>query len=112
VRYTYEIYVSKKNAIIRDVTLYGSFKNRRFGGAHRVLHQGAKISELGTALAVNVSSSLILSTLMIKTLCTPESSVLTRTTRRHIPEDGILHSHRFENLKPYMSLTNINFLLI
>jgi hypothetical protein len=28
-----------------------------------------------------------------------ETSVHTRSTRRHIPEDGILHSHRCENLK-------------
>jgi hypothetical protein len=28
-----------------------------------------------------------------------ETSVLTRPTRRHIPEDGNLHSHRRENLK-------------
>jgi hypothetical protein len=27
-----------------------------------------------------------------------ETSVLTRSTRRHIPEDGILHSYRRENL--------------
>jgi hypothetical protein len=28
-------------------------------------------------------------------------SVLTRTTRHHISEDGILYSHRRENLKSY-----------
>jgi hypothetical protein len=27
--------------------------------------------------------------------------VHTRSTLRYIPEDGILHSHRHENLKPY-----------
>jgi hypothetical protein len=32
-----------------------------------------------------------------------EMSVQTRSTQRHIPEDGILHSHRCENLKSYTS---------
>jgi hypothetical protein len=32
----------------------------------------------------------------------PETSVHTRSTRRHIPEDGILHSHRREDLKSYI----------
>jgi hypothetical protein len=30
-----------------------------------------------------------------------ETSVLTRATPRNIQEDGILHSHRRENLKSY-----------
>jgi hypothetical protein len=33
-----------------------------------------------------------------------ETSVLTRTTQRNIPEDAILHSHRRENLKSYNSV--------
>jgi hypothetical protein len=32
---------------------------------------------------------------------TSETSVLTRTTRRHIPEYGILHSHCLQNFKSY-----------
>jgi hypothetical protein len=31
----------------------------------------------------------------------PEMLVFTRATRRHIPEDDILHSHRHEKLKFY-----------
>jgi hypothetical protein len=34
-----------------------------------------------------------------------DMSVLTRATRRHIPEDDILHSHRRGNLKSYKVLT-------
>jgi hypothetical protein len=34
-----------------------------------------------------------------------ETSVLIRATRRNIPKDDILHSHRRENLKSYIALT-------
>jgi hypothetical protein len=59
-------------------------------------------SELVT---VNVSNSLMLSTLMMKTILSSETSVLIRATQHHMPEDDILHSHRRENLKSYIALT-------
>jgi hypothetical protein len=48
-----------------------------------------KISSLMTTLAVTCNRSTL----------RKNTSVLTRATRRNIPEDGIFHSHRRENLK-------------
>jgi hypothetical protein len=48
-----------------------------------------------------VPSSPILATLKMVALCSTETSVPTRATRRNTPEGAILPSHRRENLKSY-----------
>jgi hypothetical protein len=52
-----------------------------------------RIGELGTTLSVTRNRRMLRRN--------TETSVLTKTTRRNIREDTILHSHRRENLKSY-----------
>jgi hypothetical protein len=78
-----------KNAGFWDVIPCDSGKNRGFGGMYRLHHQGGRDQRARN----NVSSnSLILSTLVMEAICSNETSVLTRATRRHISEGGILLS--------------------
>jgi hypothetical protein len=56
--------------------------------------RATRIGELGTTLTVTGNRSTL-----------RRNTVLTRDTRRHIQDDGVLHSHRRENLKSYIALT-------
>jgi hypothetical protein len=98
------------------LTLCGSCKKQRFGGTLRLHHQGDKTratlcisSQRASATSYGyVPSSPILVTLMMEALRPSETSV--RATRRNIPEDAILHSHRRENLKSFTVYLQAAFL--
>jgi hypothetical protein len=54
-----------------------------------------------------LSSGLLRRVALVSTDVSEElsASVLTRATRRNIPENGTFHSHHRENLKSYIALT-------
>jgi hypothetical protein len=55
-------------------------------------------------VTAKVRSSPVLFTLMMGALCPSETSVPITATGHSIPEDGILHNHRRENLKCYCGI--------
>jgi hypothetical protein len=74
----------------------------------RIGEQDLGISSQRASLASYCSvvpSSPILVTLMMEAIRSSETSVLKWATLRIIPEHGILHGHRREDLKCYKALT-------
>jgi hypothetical protein len=100
-----------KHAVYFDVMSCRSYTNRRFGETYRLHHQGDKNNELGAILRsvfrLLVSSKdfcclPILVILITRAVRSSEMSILARPTGHNIPEDGIIHSHRFDSLKSYI----------
>jgi hypothetical protein len=91
-----ENYFDLKNAVLWDVAPCRSCKmNRRFGGTYRLHLQSRKIREPGASVSRWLQT--------LQAIRSAETSVqFTRSTQRHIPEDGTLHSHRRENVKSYI----------
>jgi hypothetical protein len=92
-----------KNFVFSDVAPCRSCVNRRFGWMHRLHLQFRRIRERTTSVnkwlqpSAHADSSL-------EAIRSSETSVHIGTTRRHIPENDILHSHRRENLKSWHHL--------
>jgi hypothetical protein len=78
-------------AVFWDMSPFRSCVIPCFGGTYRFHLHGRKIRARATSVSRWLQSALRYS----------ETSVCTRPTRRHIPEDGILHSHLREELRSY-----------
>jgi hypothetical protein len=52
-------------------------------------------------------NDLMMTNLKMEAIRSSETSVHTRSTRYHIPEDGILHSHRRVNLRSYINIPSL-----
>jgi hypothetical protein len=74
------------NAVFWEVAPYGSSKNQRFGGMCRLHLQGKQT----VSKHLTLFSLAYFSTLKMEATRSSEALALARSTRRHIPEDGIL----------------------
>jgi hypothetical protein len=87
---------------------------RRVGLARTDVSEGIFASFLRSDLRLLVNANAVptsptLVTLMMEAIFFSLRSDLIRATRRHIPADGILLSHRRENLKSYILPISFSF---
>jgi hypothetical protein len=87
-----------KNAVFWDVAPYVFITNRRFGGTRRFHLQDSGLLTLFLARVIPCT---------LKMRATDFTSVYNKTTRRHITENGIHHSHRHDNLNPTNSFFDL-----
>jgi hypothetical protein len=78
--------VTMKDAVFWYLMPYDFYYNAQFEGTIRFHHQCETIRKLEAERSFQIS-------------------VITRAKRRHILEDGILHSHRSKSFKSYIALT-------
>jgi hypothetical protein len=89
-----------KNAVFWDVAPCRFCVNRRFGGTYFLLLWGRKIRERG-ASCTNLLTLVPRSRIFVP--CRWRRTFLRNVgSRSHIPENGILHSHRRQKLKFYI----------
>jgi hypothetical protein len=114
IRFEVFMAVTVKNAVFWDVASCRSCVSRRFGRNYRLYLHGMKIRERVTRVSrwlqsephpVGVFDRLLslqppthsgysladFHTMKIEAILSSETSVRRRSTRRHIPEDGVLH---------------------
>jgi hypothetical protein len=100
-----------KKMFFRDIPLCSQVEvYRRFRGTQCLHVQGQRVSQANCEEGRKISACLLLLpdylfgfSLTLKTeaiLSSETSENFYRTTRRHIPKEVTLHTHRCENLKP------------